>query len=1084
MFKITNKQILILVLNILLISALVAFLNFQTRNKKISLQENSVAAYAEAGYQNINTANSVDSTQKTEEPYFFNGGFLTQNLSLNSKGDEVKLLQTLLIKSGDLNSSVIPNGYFGPSTKKAVQTYQVRNGIVILNKKSSATSLEYGKVGAITRASLNSQYGNKMEGVTWVAGKYGSGVSLNGGYIEIPTSTDLDITYKDGVMFDAWINPSILLKSKETIFSRGNHYGLGITEQGKVFVRQDGRDIVSSKRYVKVNEWQHVSATLLGGKIIFKYNDKQVEVKSYKTRVVVPGNDPLLVGVSFDPKKGYGESYIGALDNVYVYTVPSKELAPLPKIRLNLDDAEGGGTVSLTGKYKGELKVVIGDKELLKNRIPETKVPELVPPKKKEESKYPETVEKVVDVVQNVIQQYTGISLGGGGGSSSSEPAPALWSGTPPDPNFPMPPRGQEIAYSVSSRAETPVKFTEVIINPLSVYPGDTQTLTAKVTSTAGTISSVQSVTQLDTSTKTLNFTDDGTGTNTWIASWVVSDTHVNIYKTTFTATDSAGNSANTYLTWSDPCSDLLAATNSALSSLCSISSLVEGVDDGNVTINLGGTLQINTGATFVINQGKSITNNRGTITIAKGVGASMTKGFLYYPDADSDGYPSAVGTVNKSYNSNQTTTGKVRIKDVVALSRTVDPSDSDATIKKTLTCYKDLDLDSYTDPVGAVAISGGDTCEAAFTGVVANKYKTSASASKDCDDSTNTIVPGTTRAGYTTANPACGSTCAASTQTQTCQTTGVWNGSGVQSCTNPTTPTWYKDQDGDGYYSASYPPVTQCNSPGTYYSTTVKTAGDCSDTVPSIYAGTTRAGYTVGSVACGSLCSSVAQTQTCQSNSTWSGSGITSCTVDSCCDPNMGNSCGTCDNGTIQCNGSCVGGSYNYAAATCGTCDNANIDRCTGVCDGPGSYNYAAGSCGLCDNASIDRCTGGCDGPGSYNYPGGSCGTCDNASLDRCTNICDGPGSYNYAAGSCGTCNNGSVDRCSGGCSGDYPNFTTSACNCNNCGCGGSIDECSGVCSGNEPENPASCAGPNEIQCCSGWCTEVFPFYGTCMAS
>lgn len=134
-----------------------------------------------------------------------------------------------------------------------------------------------------------------------------------------------------------------------------------------------------------------------------------------------------------------------------------------------------------------------------------------------------------------------------------------------------------------------------------------------------------------------------------------------------------------------------------------------------------------------------------------------------------------------------------------------------------------------------------------------------------------------TTRTMYAASSVACGSSC--SSQTQTCQSSGSWTGTyAYGSCSAQTSQTYYLDSDGDGYpVSGTY--TTACTPPAGY----VASSGswDCDDTNASIYPGTTRTRYSSSSVSCGSSCSSVAETQTCQSNATWSGSySYTSCNV------------------------------------------------------------------------------------------------------------------------------------------------------------------------------------------------------------
>lgn len=1000
------RRILSLLSISLVFGFFVVFVNPQISNST----DNSANLFRSVSL-NSNTSNEAPSPSAE----VLSVSLLSKDLFLNTKGDEVKLLQTWLAKDVEVYPDGIVSGTFDKNTQEAVKKYQVKNGIIILNNikgKKQVTPAGHGSVGAITRASLNSQYGNKNEGATWVAGKYGAGLSLRGGYVEIPSTDKLDLTFKEGVVLDAWINPSVLLKTKEIIFARDNHYGLGITEGGKIFVRQNGKDIITTKRYIKTNEWQQISATFLDDKVIFKYNDKQVEVKKYNIKVVVPGTDPLLVGVSFDPKKGFGEAYIGALDNVYIYTIPNKKLAPLPKVRLVFDDAIGSNTKSLTGVFTGELKVALADKELLKTRIPETKVPELIPVKKEEESKYPKAVEKAVEVVQNIIQQTTGIQMGGGGGSVVEQPAPIQNNGTPPDPNFPMPPHGQQIVYSVSSGSSPIVKFTKVDINPLVVYPGDTQTLKATVTTLSGTIASVQSSTRLDTSTKTLDFVNDGTGTNTWVASWVVSDTHVNIYKTTFTATDSFGNTGATDFAWSDPCTGLTDGSNSTLGANCTIS-VVDGVDGGSVTIPAGRTLTLNPGAVFVVNPGKSMTNY-GRINLS---GASMRQAYLFYTDADNDNYPGSIVTRTYSTSDDTSNNGLVRVATVVAQGYTTDVNDNPAaggaSIQINSSCYLDADGDGVwsTSPTSTATSSSGCTATNAA-------YHTSAGT--DCNDGSATYYA----MGY-----------------------GL-------------------DADGDGYGTSAY----GCYNGSAVANLDATLGTDCNDSAFAIKAGSTRTGYTNANPSCGSSCAGVQQTQTCQSNGTWTGSGITSCTEPTgCCVGNMGAACGTCNNGTIQCNGSCSGGyaNYTYGAAcnrnSCGGTGTIN-DECSGTCSASAPPEYGTAACGTnaCGSGNTNNCTGACNDPAPptvYTQSACNINACGTAggTIGQCTGTCSGStpatpytvgAACTSAANACGTTASGTItDACTGACSASTPAtpYTVGA-ECN--ACGTITNACTGACS------------------------------------
>ena len=315
---------------------------------------------------------------------------------------------------------------------------------------------------------------------------------------------------------------------------------------------------------------------------------------------------------------------------------------------------------------------------------------------------------------------------GGGGlsqilsqGNSTNQIISISQSITPPDPTYPMPPHGQEVIYSVSTNSAEAVKFTTVDINPLVVYPGDTQTLKV-VISSVNPVSSVTATTQIDHSTLVLNLTNDGTGTNTWTTSWVVNDTHVNLYKTLFTATDNVGNTGSTNMAWSDPCTGFTDGADSTLGANCTLS-VVDGVDGGNLNIPSGKTITLNAGANLVFNSGKTITITKGG-SITKASGATIQKGYLYYVDADNDGYTPSKTT--KYYNSSATASGYVRAS--IGGPRPIDPLDNNASITQTVTCYVDADGDGWTVGSPGSVNSANASCPAGYSAT---------SLGADCND-------------------------------------------------------------------------------------------------------------------------------------------------------------------------------------------------------------------------------------------------------------------------------------------------------------------------------------------------------------
>lgn len=610
---------------------------------------------------------------------------LEKDLSFGARGGDVKLLQMFLARDPLLFSEDKITGVFDEATQEAVKKYQAKNNIVSSGRTNETG---YGRVGPITRASLNSKYTGKTYGISWVDGKYGTALDISGGYLEVPATKSLDLTFEEDAILEAWVNPTTLTNRKAIIFSRGQDYGLGLQNDGRIFVRQGGVDVVTNRRIVKEGEWQQITAIISKNKITFKYNEKIIETKlhkaTYQMRPPFAAGEPLRIGMTVDQTLGLREAYLGKIDNVKIFTVPNSQLEPLPKLRLEMDEGTGSSVTSVTKKYRAEARIPIaGSAEVLKAqpviseqviaKLPAVSVSPSVAVSPSVSASEGPTSTDLVTPSPSPTPSPTGQAQAPGSGQQSSTSTPSTTS--PPDPNFPMPPHGQAVQLTISSDAAASLKFLTVDINPLVVYPGDTQTLTAKISST-NPVTSVTAVTTLDTSTLTLHLLNDGTGTNTWTTSWVVSDTHVNIYKTTFTATDNVGGSTSTIMAWSDPCTGFTHNTNSTLGANCTVS-VVDGVDNGNIIIPAGRTLTLNAGAALVYNNGKTFTKT-GTLVLTKG--ASIRKANLFYPDVDDDGW--AASTVTMTWDTASAVTDKVR----ASTNAGVDCDDGNAAL--TNNCY------------------------------------------------------------------------------------------------------------------------------------------------------------------------------------------------------------------------------------------------------------------------------------------------------------------------------------------------------------------------------------------------------------
>lgn len=178
---------------------------------------------------------------------------LERDLERGMEGDGVKLLQTWLAGDKSIYPGGLITGFFGPLTQKAVQRYQIANGIV---KSGSPSLTGFGRVGPITRASLNSRFTDGIYGIQWGEGKEGKAIFLDGGFLEIPSNPSLDFENGSEFTIDVWIKPEKLTYRKQIIAGKGLiggkwNYGIGIQDNGKIFARHLEDDILTDKKYVK-----------------------------------------------------------------------------------------------------------------------------------------------------------------------------------------------------------------------------------------------------------------------------------------------------------------------------------------------------------------------------------------------------------------------------------------------------------------------------------------------------------------------------------------------------------------------------------------------------------------------------------------------------------------------------------------------------------------------------------------------------------------------------------------------------------------------------------------------------------------
>jgi hypothetical protein len=245
-------------------------------------------------------------------------GLIYSDLAYGSRGDEVLLLQKWL--------GVEQTGFFGWKTEEAVKAYQIENNIV---NSGDPLTTGFGRVGPLTRASLNAKFAGVNSGTGFEETISGRALRLEGGFVVVPDSENYDIFENSDFALSAWVKPDFLTNAKAIILAKGAaslgwNYGFGLEKRGKIFVRFNEADVTTDKAYLKPNEWQNIFVVYSAEKklVSFYYNGKLVEEKLVSDLSFAPSPSPLTLGAAFDAGElNVKEPFLGAIEEALVYSV-------------------------------------------------------------------------------------------------------------------------------------------------------------------------------------------------------------------------------------------------------------------------------------------------------------------------------------------------------------------------------------------------------------------------------------------------------------------------------------------------------------------------------------------------------------------------------------------------------------------------------------------------------------------------------------------------------------------------------------------------------------------------------------------
>ena len=240
-----------------------------------------------------------------------------------------------IVTNGTHGTAVITDALTGafaytPSTSAAAVdtfTFKANDGAADSNVATVTVTItglvgHWEMDGDITDTAAPPNDATAIAGPTFVAGKIGQAISLNGTsqYATVPDSTDLDIT--GAITMAAWVKPTAVgtqdLIAKE-ISSVANGYQLSLSSAGKVFVRLNNAvasRVNSTTSYpTDGNSWIHVAATWDGNTVKLYYNGAQEGSSLAYAGPIVANGTALGIGAQSDNIRWFA----GAMDDVRLY---------------------------------------------------------------------------------------------------------------------------------------------------------------------------------------------------------------------------------------------------------------------------------------------------------------------------------------------------------------------------------------------------------------------------------------------------------------------------------------------------------------------------------------------------------------------------------------------------------------------------------------------------------------------------------------------------------------------------------------------------------------------------------------------
>ncbi|MHC1571515.1 MAG: LamG-like jellyroll fold domain-containing protein [Methanosarcinales archaeon] len=164
-----------------------------------------------------------------------------------------------------------------------------------------------------------------IHGATWVDGKFGKALRLDGvdDYVEVPDSAGLGIT--DAITIEIWMKfPSHTIKEWETIVAKGDSaYRISFSETTtKLHLAFSGLNdfcIYSSKMELQPDTWYQVVGLYDGSSKMQLWINGRLDTEEYTSGSIATNDYPTMVGENAEKT---GRGFKGTIDEVCIYNRP------------------------------------------------------------------------------------------------------------------------------------------------------------------------------------------------------------------------------------------------------------------------------------------------------------------------------------------------------------------------------------------------------------------------------------------------------------------------------------------------------------------------------------------------------------------------------------------------------------------------------------------------------------------------------------------------------------------------------------------------------------------------------------------